>query len=51
METVTGQIKGQLVKFDANTVVLRAGGAEWTFAREGKTTVTGTPACPGCSSR
>ncbi len=40
----SGQIKGQLVKFDANTIVVRSGGAEWTFAREAKTTVTGKPA-------
>lgn len=40
----SGQIKGQVTQYDANTIVLRANGAQWTFAREGKNTlVTGNP--------
>lgn len=39
----SGELTGQLVKFDSNTIVLRAKGSEWTFAREGKTTVIGKP--------
>jgi hypothetical protein len=40
----SGEITGQLAKYDTNTVVIRSAGHEWTFAMDGtKTKVVGKP--------
>ena len=44
----SGQVAGQVKSLTANSIVIRQGGADWTFAFDGKNSVTeGKPAIDG----